>query len=637
MKRSSGTVLFAKFAAIFLSAICFFTFSACNVPVSDSYTGNQYYEQSYIQTDPNTSDFDEVYTAAASSVVTVEVNLSASTTVYGSGFVIDAANGYILTAASLVVRNELIQPTYSIIFEDGSASSATLYGYGAQVSGWFYQSNQINENYAATNADIAVLEINLTNGQYTDTETGAQKSLPQALTFASSDSLTYGEDCCIVGSARSRSGVIRNNITAGIIAKPRNTHGSAFEFSDGSPFFDGSFEYLIQTSIQTNPGNEGAPLLNAEGKVVGLINRKAEGTTNYIQGEAYGISFATPSVTLVPVLQEAEIEVDFEEQPETSSEASIIENADFVHMATDPVAQILMRRRPAVTETASQYIGSSDYFVASQDSTIVFSAPSATSENQDATAAQRVAAKTLDKVVKIIVYFDHIGEQSVVGLSEGSGFLVYTDGTVLTNLHVLNKLSSQNQEESGNANATVDIEGISVYAVFERGTDRYGRFILLPMQVVAYQQQGDLAVLRFQNQIRTMTSSGYFFVVFMQACKFNATVPQRGEAVFAIGNGIAYGIAISDGIVSIPEFSRYYTEYGYNLIQTDCPINGGNSGGPLVDANGDVVGINTLGLGGELVFDFGYENVSWSIPASYATRFLNSVTQNEEGNGVTIL
>ena len=280
--------------------------------------------------------------------------------------------------------------------------------------------------------------------------------------------------------------------------------------------------------------------------------------------------------------------------------------------------------------TLYNYIGSSDYFVIPGGETVVFSG-SKLRTDETSTAAQRVAAENLDKTVKIIVYFDHIGDQPAIGIAEGSGFLVDADGTVLTNLHVLNKLAELNQSETGHANSTVDLEGISVYCAFERGVNGQEEFILLPMEIVAYQAQGDLAALRFVNKIYTDTGSGTLVDGFTDVCEFRTDLPQRGEPVYAIGNGVAYGVAISDGIVSGPNFSAYREEYGYDMIQTDCPINGGNSGGPLLDKDSRVVGINTLGLGGE------YENVNWAIPSSYAKTFLEAVLQNREGNGVVFV
>ena len=85
------------------------------------------------------------------------------------------------------------------------------------------------------------------------------------------------------------------------------------------------------------------------------------------------------------------------------------------------------------------------------------------------------------------------------------------------------------------------------------------------------------------------------------------------------------GVSITTGIVSDPNFSAYYSDYGYNMIQMDCPINSGNSGGALFDASGRVVGINTLGLSGGAVTDLGYENISFAIPSQIAIDYLQKL------------
>ena len=590
-------------------------------------------ETDYIAADPPSEDLTGVYRAAADSVVTVEVsNSSSGETIRGSGFVVDDENGFILTSSSLIFRVNTSRRELSVTFADGNSAEAELYGYCAEASfGLYHPESSIAADPPTTNVDIAVLSVETQDGAYTSLS-GQQCELPQALTFADSDALTYGEDCLLIGGLESDDGFLSGAVSAGIISKPFNTHSVAFANTNGDlNMFDGSFRYLIQTSIQTNDGNEGAPLLNADGKAVGMINRRPERAENYALNGVYGVSFATPSSEIRSILESADVAIDYEDEVETSgTRESIIQNADDLREASHSVARILMNKTGVYIGTLYNYIGSSDYFVIPGGETVVFSG-SELRTDETSTAAQRVAAENLDKTVKIIVYFDHIGEQPAIGIAEGSGFLVDTDGTVLTNLHVLNKLAELNQSETGHANSTVDLEGISVYCAFERGVNGREEFILLPMEIVAYQAQGDLAALRFVNKIYTDTGSGTLVDGFTDVCEFRTDLPQRGEPVYAIGNGVAYGVAISDGIVSAPNFSAYREEYGYDMIQTDCPINGGNSGGPLLDKDGRVVGINTLGLGGE------YENVNWAIPSSYAKTFLEAVLQNREGNGVVFV
>ena len=280
--------------------------------------------------------------------------------------------------------------------------------------------------------------------------------------------------------------------------------------------------------------------------------------------------------------------------------------------------------------------GSDDYFVASTSSAVIFSAATETGVTN---SVAKTAQNFLTRSVKIIVHSD-------LGLSEGSGFVVSKDGYVLTNLHVVNKLSALNESANKEANAEVDTSNIYICTVFEQGTTtRLGerKFVLLQMELVAYEQKQDLAVLKFKNPIYHSDDTGIYTYYnikcslgFETICTFDTSVPNAGVRVVALGNALGYGVAASTGIVSVAEFTAYFNDYGYNMIQTDCPINSGNSGGPLIDLNGYVIGINTLGLGGEAATVYGYENVSWAIPAKSAIEFLDSINQNNPNKNTAL-
>lgn len=94
-----------------------------------------------------------------------------------------------------------------------------------------------------------------------------------------------------------------------------------------------------------------------------------------------------------------------------------------------------------------------------------------------------------------------------------------------------------------------------------------------------------------------------------------------GEQVVAIGNALGYGQSVTTGIVSA--LNRTIQADGYNnteLIQTDAAINGGNSGGALLDMNGRVVGINSAKIKAE-----GVEGMGYAIPISYAKPILEDL------------
>lgn len=81
-----------------------------------------------------------------------------------------------------------------------------------------------------------------------------------------------------------------------------------------------------------------------------------------------------------------------------------------------------------------------------------------------------------------------------------------------------------------------------------------------------------------------------------------------GENVLAIGNALGYGQSVTRGIISAIDrtFDDYRGSYAYKLIQTDAAINPGNSGGALVNMKGEVIGINTLKIGGDRVEGMGF-------------------------------
>ena len=91
-----------------------------------------------------------------------------------------------------------------------------------------------------------------------------------------------------------------------------------------------------------------------------------------------------------------------------------------------------------------------------------------------------------------------------------------------------------------------------------------------------------------------------------------------GEPTIAIGNALGYGQSVTSGIVSAVE--RTIEGFDGKLIQTDAAINPGNSGGALLNANGEVIGINTVKVSADAVEGMGY-----AIPISDVTDILNEL------------
>lgn len=602
----SGLLLFVSACAMYTNTgTVRQTYNTANEFVSDNSINNIV----SISSSQDATDFAKLYQETHESVVTV---LVADGNI-GTGFIVNSQEGYVMTSSSLFADGDVMSS--EIVLSDGSRYDAVLQS---------FDSIGLIGIPISANSDIALLKIDQLEGTV----------LPASVVFTNDDSLTYGDDCYTIASAEFGSGnYLYGLLDSNIISNPYNSHDSSFYYSDGEMFFDDSLEYLIQTGLTSNEGNQGAPLFNKFGQVVGLINQRVNETVMYESNDPIGITFATPSSVLCNYLENEGIEFRFSEL-NTADRSDVVINADSLQKATDRVADILM---------GNSY-GSDDYFVVSGNSNnkIIINSVENTQENgvNSFYTSSELAEYSFNKCIKIIVYSEQTGwlGKTTPSISEGSGFLINKDGYVLTNLHVINKLAGSNQKAGKLANSTVDIDGIHVYGIFEQGTREvfenrgYKRkFLLFPMDVVSKHKNGDLdlAVLKFQNQFYFPDFSGESIIDgiavksgFPEACVFEENLPNKGERVFAVGNALGYGVSITTGIVSDAKFSAYYNDYGYDMIQMDCPINSGNSGGGLFNTSGKIVGINTLGLSGEAVTNLGYENISFAIPAQVAVDYL---------------
>jgi putative serine protease PepD len=209
------------------------------------------------------------------------------------------------------------------------------------------------------------------------------------------------------------------------------------------------------------------------------------------------------------------------------------------------------------------------------------------------------------------------------GVAEGSGVILTADGAVLTNNHVV-------EGSSGTINITLN-----------DGTEH-------PATVVGTSPSYDLAVLRMQNV------SGLPAATLGQSAAL-----QVGQQVVAIGSPQGLTGTVTTGIVSA--LNRTVGVQGdngqavvYNGLQTDAPINQGNSGGPLVNLDGQVIGINSaiatagqgsgsIGLGFTIPIDQARRVAQEIIDTGSATKPVlgvqgsaESAQQEESGSGATI-
>lgn len=116
---------------------------------------------------------------------------------------------------------------------------------------------------------------------------------------------------------------------------------------------------------------------------------------------------------------------------------------------------------------------------------------------------------------------------------------------------------------------------------------------------------------------------------------------QVGEPAIAIGNALGYGQSVTTGIISATDRDLEMEGFDSKLIQTDAAINPGNSGGALLNANGEVIGINTVKVNANAVEGMGYA-IPISDASSVITNLMNKetrskVSEHEKGYlGVTI-
>jgi len=166
----------------------------------------------------------------------------------------------------------------------------------------------------------------------------------------------------------------------------------------------------------------------------------------------------------------------------------------------------------------------------------------------------------------------------------GSGFIIDSKGIVVTNNHVI----------KGAEDIIVRVEEDKEYKAKVLGSD--------PLS--------DIAVLKIESKEK-----------FIPVKFGNSDKARIGDWVIAIGNPFGLGGTVTSGIISARNRDIGLTRYE-DYIQTDASINVGNSGGPLFDMNGDVIGINTAILG-----QSGSIGIGFAIPSNSAKKVINQLIE----------
>lgn len=210
--------------------------------------------------------------------------------------------------------------------------------------------------------------------------------------------------------------------------------------------------------------------------------------------------------------------------------------------------------------------------------------------SQFSDTAVGVASKVLPSIVGINVKFNvtsNFGygmKYSSEAAASGSGIIISEDGYILTNNHIVSSTSNSSYYQVSEATS------VTVYLFNDEHP--------YEAEIIGSDAQTDLAVIKIDKSGLTPAELG------------DSSNVKIGEFAMAIGNPLGLKSTVTSGIISA--VNREVTSSdgtNYVLMQTDAAINSGNSGGALVNSEGQVIGINTLKISAT-----GVENMGFAIP-----------------------
>lgn len=207
--------------------------------------------------------------------------------------------------------------------------------------------------------------------------------------------------------------------------------------------------------------------------------------------------------------------------------------------------------------------------------------------------AAEVYAKNVNSTVGIqtSITSTNLWGQQTTSAASGSGFILTADGYIVTNYHVIQNANS----------VTVSTYGGASYNA----------------KIVGYDESNDLAVLKIE-------ATGLSPVVLGSSEKLNV-----GDTVLAIGNPLGeLTFSLTTGVVSA--LNREVTFSGgtvMDLLQTDCAINSGNSGGALFNLYGEVVGITNAKYSGSSSSGASIDNIAFAIPIDSVRAIVESIIE----------
>lgn len=191
---------------------------------------------------------------------------------------------------------------------------------------------------------------------------------------------------------------------------------------------------------------------------------------------------------------------------------------------------------------------------------------------------------------------DWFGNTTMTELGSGSGFIIDPSGLIVTNEHVIK-------------NAT------EIYVNLASGAQ-------IEAEIVGVDEWSDLAVLKINLMDLPENCRTLPYVTFGDSKKVRV-----GQTAIAIGNplGMDFARTVTAGIISAVDRVVNVDDRQYSLIQTDAAINAGNSGGPLLDIKGNVIGINQIKISSA-----GIEGLGFAIPANQAKPIIEQLIKYGE-------
>ena len=201
-----------------------------------------------------------------------------------------------------------------------------------------------------------------------------------------------------------------------------------------------------------------------------------------------------------------------------------------------------------------------------------------------------VYERNVNAVVAVTVQiegYDDYG-RATSGLASGTGFFITADGYVVTNYHV--------------------IEGGTEITVTTHDDEEYSA------EIVGYEANNDLAVLKVEGENLPYVTLGKSEDLLV------------GDQVVAIGNVLStFASSLTVGYVSGVDRVVDTEGVAMNMIQTDVAINSGNSGGPLFNMKGEVVGITTAKFSGNSSSGASIEGIGFAIPMDDVTGMIEDL------------